>query len=165
MISFADHPVTLQHINTRVEFHGEEERVALDLTLKADLPNTTLDEISPTLRRSLYDADRQADIVDPDNTPILRNPQLGTLRWAGRFAGVKLSLRDGDDEQMHDLQYADARMDRVRFCPKEGGTCSYVWHVHVLPDDSAFAQTVYFLRRPNTLGTMSVPDPDDVDES
>ncbi|CAE6959013.1 hypothetical protein [Paraburkholderia domus] len=166
MMNFTDHEVMLQHVNTRIEFHGEEERLALDLTIKADLPNTALDEMSPTLRRSLYDADRQTDIVDPDSTPVLRNPQLGTLRWSGRFAPVRFALRDADeDDEDRDLHFVDARMDRVRFQPKEGGTCSFVWHVHVYPDDEATtAHTVYFLRRPNTLGTIVAPDSDGIDE-
>ncbi|MFM0393744.1 hypothetical protein [Paraburkholderia phytofirmans] len=167
MMNFTNQEVTVQHINTRVEFHGEEERLALDLTIKADLPNTALDDLSPTLRRSLYDADRQADIVDPDSTPLLRNPQLGTLRWAGRFNGVKLGLRDAEaDDRLRDLHFVDARMDRVRFQPKEGGTCSFVWHVHVYPDDeAATAHTVYFLRRPHTLGTINVPDSDGMEDA
>jgi hypothetical protein len=41
-----------------------------------------------------------------------------------------------------------------------------VWHVHVYPDNEATtAHTVYFLRRPNTLGTISTPDSDDFDDT
>ncbi|MBB5411661.1 hypothetical protein HDG34_005622 [Paraburkholderia sp. HC6.4b] len=165
MMRFENHPVRLEHINTRVEFHGEEERLALDLTIKADLPNTALDDMSPTLRSSLYEADRQPDIVDPDSTPVLRNPQLGTLHWAGKFAGVKLALRDEDRDGLGDLRFVDARLDRVHFQPKDGGTCSFIWHIHVYPDDEATtAHTVYFLRRPHTLGTMNVPDPNGIED-
>ena len=81
MITFENHPVRLEHINTRMERHGDDDEVlTMDLKLTADLPNTSLDEMSPTLRRSLYDPDEDGDILDPDNTPNLRNPQLGTLR-------------------------------------------------------------------------------------
>ncbi|APA88501.1 hypothetical protein BJG93_24440 [Paraburkholderia sprentiae WSM5005] len=93
--------------------------LALDLKITTDLPNTSLDRLSPTLRRSLYDADGTNDLIDPDNTPHLRNPQLGTLHWSGSFP-ADLTFRDSGHDD--DLPFIDAKLDRITFVPKAGGT-------------------------------------------
>ncbi|WP_184044999.1 hypothetical protein [Paraburkholderia sp. MM5384-R2] len=158
MMNFDNHEVRLEHINTRMEQHGDDEVLALDLKICFDLANRSLDQLSPTLRRSLYDPDDTGDMLDPDSTPRLRNPQLGTLRWPGRYAPVLFVFHDGDGED-DDLRFTDAKLDRITFEAKDGGTCSYTTRIQVYPEDSSVtARIVDLLHRPDTRGTLEASD-------
>jgi hypothetical protein len=157
MMNFTNHEVMLQHINTRMENHGDDEVLTLDLKITADLQNRTLDQLSATLRRSLYDADGTEDLVDPDHTPHLRNPQLGKLHWAGKFSPVGFTFMDPDHDD--DLHFYDAKLDRIGFLPKEGGTCAFEWRLQVHPGDAKVsAHVLSLLHRPDVRGTLDVPD-------
>jgi hypothetical protein len=94
MLDFQRHPVKIAHINVRTEMHGDEEVTAVDLKLTFDVPNLVLDKLSPTLRPSLYEAANDPDMLGPDamHLPHLKNPELGTLRWAGEYEPVSLHL-------------------------------------------------------------------------
>lgn len=158
MMNFTDHEVLLQHINTRMEQHGDDEVLTLDLKITADLPNKVLDQLSATLRRSLYDADATRDLIDPDNTPHLRNPQLGKLRWAGKFSPVGFTFMDPDNAA-DNLHFCDAKLDRIGILPKEGGTCECEWRLQVHPEDETVsAHVLSLLHRPDVRGTLEVAD-------
>ena len=155
-VNFTGYEVMLPHINTRMEQHGDDEVLTLDLKITADLPNKVLDQLSATLRRSLYDADGTGDLIDPDNTPHLRNPQLGKLHWAGEFSPVGFTFID-PDSAADDLRFHDAKLDRIGILPKEGGTCEFDWRLQVHPEDETVsAHVLSLLHRPDVRGTMEV---------
>jgi hypothetical protein len=154
-MNFVQHEIVLAHANLRMEFIGDEERLALDLKVTFDLPNRSLDMLSPTLRRSLYDADDSVDLVDDDNTPNLRNPQLGTLKWAGKYSPVAFTFHDDDS----DLRFADAKMDKILLHAQDGGTVSYTVRIQVYPEDSEVtASVVDLLHKPGVYGTLEASD-------
>lgn len=158
MMNFENHEVMLQHINTRMENHGDDEVLALDLKITFDLPNRSLDMLSPTLRGSLYDPDDTADMMDPDNTPNLRNPQLGVLKWAGKYSPVLFVFHDGDDED-DDLRFSDAKLDRIVFEAQDGGTVGYTVRVQVHPDGGEVAGRISdLLHKPGVRGTLEASD-------
>jgi hypothetical protein len=158
MMNFTDHALRLEHINTRTENHGEDERLCLDLKISFDLPNNSLDTLSPTLRRSLYDAADTPDMIDPDATPHLRNPQLGTLHWSGKWSPVVFMFRDGDsDDEDEDLRFTDAKLDKVSVLPQDGGTCHYTARVQVYPEDGDEGGRILdLLHAPGVRGTLEV---------
>jgi hypothetical protein len=158
MMNFTNHEVMLQHINTRMEQHGDDEVLTLDLKITFDLPNRSLDQLSPTLRTSLYDPDDTEDLVEPDNTPNLRNPQLGLLRWAGKYSPVLFVFHDGDSDD-DDLRFSDAKLDKITFMAQDGGTCSYTARIQVRPEDSEqTARIVDLLHKADTRGTLEASD-------
>lgn len=168
MITFENHPVRLEHINTRMERHGDDDEVlTMDLKLTADLPNTSLDEMSPTLRRSLYDPDEDGDILDPDNTPNLRNPQLGTLRWSIKVERVWFSFVDPDEQEAL-VAFSEAKFGRQVFTPKEGSTVTHTWRLQVHPQDKDVgARILSYLHRPDLRGMLlkaDYPDEDGEDD-
>ncbi|MFL9998745.1 hypothetical protein PQR34_45345 [Paraburkholderia sediminicola] len=154
MMNFENHPVRVEHINTRTEYHGDDEVLALDVKITTDLPNTSLDRLSPTLRRSLYDADDTPDIINPDHTPRLRNPELGTLHWAGSFT-ASVTFRDpGHDD---DLSFLEVKIDKVTFLPRDGGTIACTFRVKVYPEDEQVsARVLALLHLPDVRGTLEV---------
>jgi hypothetical protein len=154
MMDFENHPVRVEHINTRTEYHGDDEVLTLDLKIATDLPNTSLDRLSPTLRRSLYDADGAYDLIDPDHTPHLKNPELGTLHWSGSFP-ASMTFRDGDHDE--DLPFIGVKVDKVTFAPMDGGTVPYTFRVKVYPEDEQVsARVLALLHLPDVRGTLEV---------
>jgi hypothetical protein len=159
MMNFTNHEVRLEHLNTRTENHGDEERLALDLKISFDLPNKSLDMLSPTLRKSLYDADETEDMVDADHTPHLRNPALGRLKWAGKWSPVLFVFLDPDEDEENDLSFHDAKLHKVSVLPQDGGTCSYEATVSVYPEDGSIGGALMdMLHAPGTRGTLEVSD-------
>jgi hypothetical protein len=154
MMNFTNHEVTLAHINTRMEQHGDDEVLALDLKITFDLPNKSLDMLSPTLRTSLYDPDDSVDLVDDDNTPNLRNPQLGVLKWAGKYDPVLFCFHDGETED-DDIRFTDAKLDKITVHAQDGGTCSYTVRIQVHPEDSEIgARVLDLLHAPDVRATL-----------
>jgi len=82
-----------------------------------------LDKLSPSLRASLCEAANDPDMLGPDRTnlPHLKNPQLGTLRWAGEYEPVSPHLHTGAKPQ-DDLLFTEANFGKIAFVLKEGGT-------------------------------------------
>ena len=158
MMNFENHEIMLDHVNTRMEKHGDVEVLTFDLKIKFDLPNKSLDRLSPRLRGSLYDADDTQDMIDGDNTPHLRHPQLGILRWAGKWSPVLFVFHDGESEG-DDLSFHDAKLDRIAVDPKDGGTCSYTVRIQVHPETSDVgARILDLIHAPDTRGTLEVSD-------
>lgn len=157
-MNFTNHEVMLQHINTRMQQHGDDEVLMLDLKISFDLPNRSLDQLSPTLRTSLYDPDDTVDMHDADSTPNLRNPQLGLLRWAGKYSPVLFVFHDGDTAA-DDLKFADAKLDKITVLPQDGGTCTYTARLQVCPEDSEqTARVVDLLHSANARGSLEASD-------
>lgn len=139
-------PIAVQmlNVNTRKELHGEEHVQAVDLSFKADFPNTILNDIFyPGLREALYfnaAADSgQVDLEGVDSTlPNLRFSKLNGQRftWGGKdkLVGYVLRLEFGlgDDESNIELELCKVSARAVE--TKEGGTCTVFWKVQNASD-------------------------------
>ncbi|MBB5469347.1 hypothetical protein HDG32_005494 [Paraburkholderia sp. CI2] len=174
MLEFSKVPVKILHLNIRTELHGDEEKTAVDIKLGFDLPNHALDQLSPTLRPSLYTASDDPDLLGPDAEHMthVKNPQLGTLHWAGEFAPVGLHLHTGNGRGTKgDLLFTDATFGKLAILVKEGGTCSCMARAQVLPNPDETAKLVGLLKHeiPASLNSSDAVDvkaekPDDDDE-
>lgn len=136
--------VQLLNVNTRKELHGEEHVQAVDLSFKADFPNTILDEIfCPGLRDAMYfnaAADQgQTDLEGVDSTlPNLRFSKLNGQRftWGGKdkLVGYILRLEFGLDDAESNIELELCKVSgRVVEC-KEGGTVTVFWKVQNASD-------------------------------
>lgn len=124
------------HVNLREEKHGEEPVLACDVKVTADVPNSFLTQISPTLKSALYQpegegAGTQAPLID-DGThlSVLRFPQLGALKWEVKMAGAEVIL--------HGAKKADdvvlvGEVNELRMAPKEGGTVEITFRCQFAP--------------------------------
>lgn len=127
------------HLNLREEKHGEDPVLACDVKVSADVPNTFLDQISPTLRSSFYMAEGEGEasqpglLADESHLPVLRHPFLGQQD----FVGVEMPLVR---VAFHGHKKADeveitGEVNQLRGVLKEGGTVAIVFRVQFLPED------------------------------
>ncbi|OYD64817.1 UNVERIFIED_ORG: hypothetical protein BDU10_7437 [Burkholderia sp. CF145] len=165
MLEFIKHPVKILHLNVRTEQHGDAEVTAVDIKLGFDLPNRALDQLSPTLRSSLYEpsADDAGLLNDADHMTHVKNPQLGTVKWAGSYAPVGLHLHTGNGRASKgDLLFVEATFDKLAITAKEGGTCACVARAQILPSPDQTAKLVALLKHevPATLDGASAVEVD-----
>lgn len=154
MIEFKRHGVTLEHLNVRTEKRGEEDFPMIDLKITADLPNTALDKLGEGLRASLYKCEAEADLLGKDEAhmPVLRYPQLGTLRWSGEVKPVKLTMHIGARAR-DDLVLAGAKLGKITLAALEGGTFEYGFRLQHEPVDGEVGKLMMLLKHqvPATL--------------
>ena len=132
----------IAHVNLREERHGEDPVLACDVKVTADVPNTFLSQLSPTLKASLYQAegegaDAQAPLLeDGTHLPVLRYPQLGSLKWDVKMMGAAVVL--------HGAKKADdvvlgCEVNELRMVPKEGGTVEITFRCQFIPEPEQVA--------------------------
>jgi hypothetical protein len=135
-------PCRCTNANPRVEFHGEEQHRAIDLTFEVKGENTLLDAIAPGLRAHHYcnraaDAQQQAlpDVAIP--LPNLRFPQLPeTVRWdQPKARGYRWIWDWGRDEQHVD--FSDAALGALSYTLHEGGSVEVKFSVSYNGDELA----------------------------
>jgi len=136
------------HVNLRTEKHGEEEVLACDVRIEADVPNTFLDQFSPQLRPALYMAEGEAPgaqaplIADETHLPVLRFPFVGPLKLPGiEMLGASVAFHSRPKVAI------SARVNEVRAACKEGGTVELHFRCQFIPDADQVAKLSALLGR------------------
>jgi hypothetical protein len=135
MFVFSKQKVTVTHINTREEKHGEDQVLACDISIAADLPNTFLDSLSPGLRASLYGRPDMVDLAaDQDHLPVLRHSFLGRLSWTQEMTAASVVLHGATKNK--DM-VMEANIKKLRLDCQDGGTVGVTFTVQspVTPED------------------------------
>lgn len=123
MFSLTKETLTLSNVNARTEKHGDEDVLAVDLSLELEASNSVLLKFSPTLRDALYTQDPGAtqDMINPEHAPCLRNPQMGEIKWALEMPFVRFSIfADGTNDE--EIIFSEAKCNKFHFICKEGGS-------------------------------------------
>lgn len=139
--------VKLVNINVRNEMHGDEHCLAVDLSLTARLSNNELVQFSPTLKSSLYTRNETAQqelIDDANHLPLLKNPQMGSIKWDAKFDHARSVVHHGIDEKS-DIIFADSKLNKFVILAHEGGTFDLSWRVQAHPDELQIAKLTAFL--------------------
>jgi len=163
MIEFARCPVKIAHINVRSETHGDQEVIAVDLKLSFELPNTSLDTLSPSLRASLFDAANDPDIFAGEDGPPLvrvRHPHLGLLRWSETWRAMRLSLHTGTRPR-DDIAFDGVTFGRLTMRPREGGTVAYGARAQVHPRTEGITAKIVALLKHEVPATLDACDATD----
>ena len=136
--------VQLLNVNTRKELHGDEHVQAVDLSFKADFPNTILNDLfADGLRESAYhNASAEAgqeDLDGIDSTlPNLRFPKLNGQRFTwgrkDKLVGYVLTLEFGLGDSISNIELELCKVSGRVYELKEGGTVSVFWKVQNASD-------------------------------
>ena len=130
MLKLIKQAAKIVHLNVREELHGEDQVLAMDVRLSCDLPNTFLDTLAPGLRLALYDKAAQGDL-DAEHLSVARFPLLAPIDWEGQMAGARLVIHVG--KKSDDMEF-DAKINKLRLAPKDGGTVTVWFRAQLLPD-------------------------------
>lgn len=147
MLELEQELVKVLHINTRSEKHGDDHVLGVDLKLQARLSNDVLSQFSPTLKSSFYHKDEsvQGDLVtDAGYLPNLKNPKLGTVKWAGDWEHQVLTIHNGVTEAF-DIVLDESKVNKLAFDFQEGGTVFVNFRVQSHPDETTTAKLLQLL--------------------
>jgi len=155
VIDFQQTELRIVHVNVRTEVAGDDERLAMDLRVEMDMPNTCLDKLDANLRPSLYRANGDGDLLgkNAQHMPHLRFPELGPLSWNGSVSPVALVLHLG--AKKNELRLVDGKLNKLRLTPHEGGTCGLVWRRQVHPNEDEAAKVMTVLKH-TIKGTLDI---------
>lgn len=122
----------LAHINIREEKHGEDDVLAMDLKITADMANTFLNQIAPGLMLALYKGeDDQQALLDDGHAPVLRFPGLKPLVMEMPETSAKFTIHGA--KKADDIEF-DAKIKKIELDCKDGGTVEIMFKAQVLPD-------------------------------
>ncbi len=153
----------LRHKNDRIEKHGEEDVLAVDLDFTYETNNGVLAMFAPTLRSNLYmleDGGQEPLIKDADHLTKLRNPALGggkAFAWgAGELTGGELKFHHGVGGKS-DVTFEASKIGKYKLECKEGGTVIVHFQAQIRPSDKEMSFLSAALR--NKICTISVTPP------
>jgi hypothetical protein len=122
--------VFLDHVQSRIEMHGDEKTLAIDLAMHNTGSNRVLDDVAPGLRGALFTAHAkqpgrkpQAEMDLPvDDLPHLRAPALvPPLRLDCELEGATVVVSNGIKAKTS-IQLNLCKVHKVRVTAIEGGS-------------------------------------------
>ncbi len=153
----------LHHKNDRIEKHGEEDVLAVDLNFTYETNNGVLAMFSPSLRHCLYMAAAAPDNslpLDDQNMSALRNPALNggkAFPWSvGELVGAEMRFHHGIGGKS-DQVFAESKIGKYKLECREGGTVIVHFQAQITPTDKEMAFLSAALR--NKICTLSIIPP------
>jgi len=156
LFELAEKDVQFTHMNTRLEKHGEDDVLAVDLDMMISTSNEALAMLHPTLRWSLYDKpdvgnSDLADQAKAHELVRLRYPQLAALRWSKDLMNMLVRFHYGIDGKS-DIVLFDCKINKFKIECHDGGTIDLAWRVQANPSPEQIGKLTERL----SVGTVSV---------
>lgn len=130
--NFNKHDVRVDHLNLREEKHGEVSKQAVDVKIKASVPNDFLSYLHPTLKWSLYDKDDQPDLVpDEKHLPRLRYASMDPIKWRGEMIKAAVTFHGA---KAKDDKEVVCTVGKLVLEPLDGGTVQVTFVCQFYPD-------------------------------
>lgn len=146
------------HLNVREEKHGEDNVLACDIKIKADVSNKFLDDLSPGLRAALFakEGTQEALVDGEDHLTVLRFPQLAPIKWAVAMVDGEIIMHGG--KKADDLSF-ECDVKEATLAPKEGGTVELTFQAAVLPTPEESGAIAALLGRDVKVSVKPVEQP------
>lgn len=163
MFSLSAQKCTLQNLNIRPEFHGEETKIAVDLKIAIKVSNDVLSEFDPDLKSSLYekagDAAQGVLIDEPGYLPALKFPQMAPIKWGWEGAGYEAVVNYGVSGK-DDITLIQTEIDSFKFDCQDGGTVAICFRIITHPTPDEIGRLSELVQCEVTL-TLTAPSPDE----
>lgn len=160
MFQFIEINAKLSNVNVRCELHGEETKLAADLSIELRGPNTILDEIAPGLLQMIYrkaeeGEDEQPELdLDPGRLSKLAFPALvQPMKLDKDYSGYKFILHYGIDERSN-TTLTDCQVDKWKFDCQDGGTVITGFRVIAHPEEDEIGHLCTQIQQNITLSLI-----------
>lgn len=160
MFKLEKHEASIANLNQRIERHGEDRMLAVDLKLTTSVSNQTLDELASGLREALFrkpgsGEQQQLPTIGEELTAV-RFTNLEPLKLAHEFAGYELQI-DGLLEAGEPIVLVDVKLKKFVVEPKEGGSVALSFTAQAVVDNDDIALLSDAFVREDVLLTATPP--------
>ncbi|MRI41722.1 hypothetical protein D5301_05625 [Stenotrophomonas sp. MH181796] len=133
---------TITNLNVRIEKHGEERNLAVDISFSVSTSNQVLDYFDKDLRKSLF---RKAAKGEQQSLPTIgeplteiKHPGLEPIKLSHEYKGYELQL-DGELDSTQPIFLTDMKVKKFGVAAKEGGSVDLTFKAsgNVTPDEVA----------------------------
>ncbi|KAF1016220.1 MAG: hypothetical protein GAK31_01709 [Stenotrophomonas maltophilia] len=142
MFHLKNNPAAVSNVNLRIEKHGDERHLAVDLSITTSTSNLVLDHFDKELRKALF---RKAGKGEQQSLPTIAEvlteikiPSLEPIKVGHEFKGFELQI-DGELDSTQPIFLVDVKLKKFVIAPKEGGSVelSFKASASVTPDEVA----------------------------
>lgn len=141
MFQFKEINAKLSNANVRAEIHGEDTKIAVDLSFELRGPNSILEDLAPGLLQAIYrkaeeGEDQQGELdLDPQRLSKLTFPDLQQpLKWDKEYSGYTFTMHYGINESSN-LVLGTCQVDKWKFECQDGGTVITTFRVIAHPEE------------------------------
>jgi len=163
MFALKDQDAKITNVNPRSELHGEEYKLACDISFQITTSNAILDDFAPHLKETLFgtveDSDQgEIDMQDSSYLPELKFREMGKIPWSYKGAGYRVVIPVGVTGDK-DIVFIEASIDKFVFELKQGGSVVTTFKVIVHPEAEEIGQLCEFIQQDVDL-TLEPPSPE-----
>ncbi|MDR6094935.1 hypothetical protein QE373_002232 [Stenotrophomonas sp. SORGH_AS321] len=158
MFNLAKNPAVITNVNVRIEKHGDERALAVDINVVTSTSNTALDHFDKELRKSLFRkpvrGEQQSLPTIGDHLTEIKIPSLEPLKVGHQFKGFELQI-DGELENTQPIFLVDVALKKFVITPKEGGSVELKFKASANVDPDEVAELTEALIRENVVLSLT----------
>lgn len=167
MFQLTQHDATLSNLNTRIQRHGDERVLAVDMKFSAKANNSILDSLGQGLRESLF---RKAAKGEQPDLPTIgeplsavRHPYLEPMKLSHEFDGYEVEIA-GLLDTTEPLFFADVKLKKFTIAPLEGGSVELTFTASTSAESDELAALSEALVREDVRLTLTPPSKQQAEE-
>lgn len=158
MFHLDKNPAVLSNVNVRIERHGDERALAVDVTFVTSTSNTVLDHFDKELRKSLFrkaksGEQQQLPTIGGDHLTEIKIPSLEPLKVGHEFKGFELQI-DDELEATPPIVLVDVKLKKFVIAPKEGGSVELTFKASANVEPEEVAELTEALIRESVVLTL-----------
>lgn len=160
MLQLNQSEATLGNLNTRIERHGDERELAVDMKFSMKANNSILDSLGKGLRESLFRKPAKGEQQDlptiGDTLTAVRHPYLEPMKLSHEFTGYEVQI-DGLLDSTNPLLFVDVKLKKFTIAPLEGGSVELTFTASANVDPDELSSLSEALVREDVRLTLTPP--------
>ncbi|WP_223485281.1 hypothetical protein [Stenotrophomonas indicatrix] len=157
MFHLKNNPAAVSNVNLRIEKHGDERHLAVDLSITTSTSNLVLDHFDKELRKALFrkpgKGEQQSLPTIGDHLTEIKIPSLEPIKVGHEFRGFELQI-DGELDSTQPIFLVDVKLKKFVIAPKEGGSVELSFKASASVTSDEVAELTEALIRENVVLTL-----------
>ena len=167
MFELNDHSASITNLNSRIERHGDDRQLAVDIKFELQASNELLESIQPGLRDSLFrkpgKGEQQALPIDGNTLTAVKFPSLAPVSLTHEFTGYEIEM-GGDLDATDPIVLVDVKVKKITITPLEGGSVTLNFTASCEAEPADLTDIAEALIREDVRLTMTPPAKQDTEE-